>query len=448
MRRPAAALLALVLAPAGLSAQVEERPISLDEALRLAGEHNPQYRRALTEVGTAEADLRRARGAFLPTLDFSVGASGSYSRTFTGLDQYNEPVIRDQPVASRRSSASQSLSLGRLTLFDGGQRSRDLRAARAGGRATDARVAAEALRVRGEVTRRYWEMARGESLIRLEEELLASARERLEVTTALVRVGVRGPLDVLGAEVAVAEQEQALERARGDARKAELDLRQSMGFFDGARLRASREAPVPADPAALGAEALVQRALAGHPRVARVEAGLAQSEHRYAAARASRWPRLGTSLTLSRGQNFRDFSGLAAPNPLDQTLGFGFNLTLPLFTGFQTSYQIQQARSGHEAAREDARAERLAVERDVRAAVVDLENAYRADLGAQRTLGLNRQRLELAQQQYRVGALTLNDLTDAVERAARAERDALRARYDYAVALAALEERAGAAVGP
>ena len=39
----------------------------------------------------------------------------------------------------------------------------------------------------------------------------------LELTRELVRVGVRGPLDVLGAEVAVAEQEQALERARGDA---------------------------------------------------------------------------------------------------------------------------------------------------------------------------------------------------------------------------------------
>jgi outer membrane protein len=440
--------LALLGFGASLSAQPGERPISLDEAIRLAEEHNPQYRRALTEVGTAEADLRRARGAFLPTLDFAIGARGSYSRVFTGEGQFGEPVTRDDPLERRGSSTSQSLSLGRITLFDGGQRMRELRAAEAGRDATDARVAAEVLRVRGEVTRRYWEAARSEQLIRLEEELLVSARERLEVTTALVRVGVRGPLDVLGAEVAVAEQEQALERARGEARKAELELRQAIGLFDGGRLRTSTEPPTPGDPSGVDASALVERALSAHPRVARAEYGQLQSEHRFRSARAGRLPRLGMSVDAGRNQSFNDFRGLAEPNPLNQALGVGFNLSFPLFTGYQTSYQIQAARAGQDAAREEVRAERLAVERDVRAALVDVENAFRADLTAHRTLGLNQQRLELAQQQYRVGALTMNDLTDAAERAARAERDALRARYDYAVALGALEERVGATIRP
>jgi outer membrane protein len=84
----------------------------------------------------------------------------------------------------------------------------------------------------------------------------------------------------------------------------------------------------------------------------------------------------------------------------------------------------------------------------VRGALIDLDNAYRAARLAERTVELNRQRLELAQEQYRVGALTLNDLTDAVERAARAERDALRTRFEFATALATLDERAGAPVRP
>ena len=88
--------------------------------------------------------------------------------------------------------------------------------------------------------------------------------------------------------------------------------------------------------------------------------------------------------------------------------------------------------------------------REVMNHVIDTERifAYRAARLAERTLDLNRQRLQLAQEQYRVGGLTQNDLTDAVERAARAERDGLRARFEFTTALATLEERAGGPVRP
>jgi outer membrane protein TolC len=84
----------------------------------------------------------------------------------------------------------------------------------------------------------------------------------------------------------------------------------------------------------------------------------------------------------------------------------------------------------------------------VRVAVVELQNAHTAAAQSARALELNRRRLELAQQQYRVGALTLMELTDAVERAARAERDALRTRFEFAAALATLDERVGGRVAP
>ncbi len=443
--------LAMLAAPA-LHAQAQPRdsvPLTLNQALATAEENNPNYRRALTEVGTADAGIRRARGAFLPSAALRVAASGSYSRVYTGQGQYGEPVEREDPLELKGSNSSQTLSLGSLTLFDGGARLRDLRAAREGAGATQARVSNAEITVRGEVSRRYWEAVRADRVIRLEEQLLASAQDRLEVTRTLVRVGVRGPIDVLGAEVTVAEQEQALELARGNARKSQLDLRQAMGVIQGGWLRLTDEPAALFDPAAtLDADALVLRALANHPRIARVDAVRRQSEHQVASARATRWPRIGVSASLGRSQRFADYAGFVEPNPLDQSLGLSFDLTFPLFNGYQTAYQVQAARANRDAALEDARGERLAVEREVRGALVDLDNAYRAAVNAERSLSLNRRRLELAQQQYRVGALTLNDLTDAVERSARAERETLRPPVDIATALATLEVRLGGPLRP
>jgi outer membrane protein TolC len=444
------ALASLAAAPAlHAQAQPDTSVLTLDEAQRIAEENNPVYRRALTEVGTARADVRRARGAFLPSLSLNLNSSAGFSRSVSATGPFGEPLESPTVLISENSTANQSLSLGQVTVFDGGQRRRDLRAARAGEQAVTARVEGAGITVHADVTRRYWTAVRADRTIRLEEALLASARDRLEVTRALVRVGVRGPLDVLGAEVTVAEQEQALERARGDARVAQLDLRQSMGVMDDVWLRLTDEPAAMFDPSTLDAGTLVQRALAAHPRIQRAELGVAQSEARLDAAQASRWPRLAVGASVGRGQTFRNpTTGFYTISPDNRSASLSMGLSVPLFNGYQTAYQVQAARAGRDAAQEDARAERLALEREVRGALVDLDNAYRAAVNAERTLGLNRRRLELAQQQYRVGGLTLTDLTDAVERSARAERDALRTRFEFATAHATLQERLGAPVRP
>jgi outer membrane protein len=423
-------------------------PLSLRQALATAQEHNPGYRRAISEVATAEADVRRARGAFLPDVNFAMGTSGGFNRKLTGQTQFGEVIRRDTVLEYSGSSARQSLSLSGFRLYDGGERRSNLQAARAGEQAVVARVGSEEIRMRADVARRYWEAVRTDRTIRLEEELMAAARDRLEVTRALVRVGVRGPLDVLGAEVAVAEQEQALERARGEARTRQLDLRQAMGVIEGGWLRLTDEPPTLFDPSTLDTESLVTAAIAAHPRIQRVDLTVRQADARIGSARSARLPRLSMGATVARDQGYEGYGGLVGVNPLDQRVAVDFTLQVPIFTGHKTSYSIQSARAARDAAAEDARGERLALEREVRGALIDLDNAFRAAANAERALGLNRQRVTLAQQQYRVGALTLNDLTDAVERASRAERDALRTRFEFATALATLEERAGGPVRP
>jgi outer membrane protein len=444
---PILAALAVAAAPAAARGQEAPRTLSLNEAVHLAREHNPAYRKVAVELTTARSEVRRAGGAFLPELTLSAGASGSFQRTFTGTNEYGEPVDREIAVNSRGSSTTQSLQFGTLTLFDGGQRFAELRAARAGYTAGEARLEAEALRMDGEVARRYFAAVQAERAIALEQALLDGAADRLETTRRLLRVGVRGPVDVIGAEVKVAEQEQALERARGEHRKALLALGEQIGRMDAEALTLTDDAPAPFDPGALDADALVALAAADHPRMDRALAAETAAGMRVRAARAARWPRLAASASMGRSQRFQGFEGLHELSPQDRSLGFNFSLQVPVFNGFRTSHQIQQAAAAREGAREDIRAERLALEREVRGALVDLENGYRGAVLAERTVALNRQRLALAQEQYRIGALTMAELHDAVEGTARAEREALRARFDFATALATLEEKVGVPVG-
>ncbi len=443
--RTAPLLLALA---SPLAAQEAPRTLTLAEALRIAEENNPGYRKALSELPAAAADRRRAGGAFLPSLGISYGTGAQISRTFTGIDEFGQPVTRDEASTNTRSSTSQGLTLGSITLWDWGARMRELRAARANESAAHAGVDAEANRMAGELARRYWNAVRTERAILLEERLLAGAKERLDATRRLLRVAAAGPVDVLGGEVEVAQQEQAVERARGDLRKAELALREQMGVLDDRPLRLVDEPPAPFDPATLDAAALVRRATDAAPEVRRGEARAVAAEHRVRAARARRWPTIGADAGFSRSQGQSDYRGLFDPNPLDQSFNVGLRVAFPIFDQWQSAAAVAQSRAGAEAARQDVRAARLSAEREARGALIDLDNTYRAVRSAERAVSLARQRLELAQQQYRLGSLAFVALQSAVESAARAERDALTARFDFAAALATLQERTGGAARP
>jgi outer membrane protein len=438
-------LLALCALSLPAVAQDPPRSLTLDDAERIARESNPRYRKAHNNLETARAGERQRWAAFLPDLRLSLSSGGYLSRKYTGLDEFGKPVRRDDPIDYTGSSSSQSLYLG-IPLFDGGQRYRELRAARAEAGATEAAALAEASALDAELARHYYDARRKAALIRLEEELLRAAEARHAATERLLRIASASPVDLLGAEIAIAQQARAVEQARGEARKAMLVLNEAMGLSEAVAWELRSDPPPVFDPASLDPDRLTSHALSASPRLRQLQAQVDVADHRRRAAGASRWPTLSASAGFGRSIGTVGYGALFDPNPLDQGFNFGLSVSIPISSQYQSSYQVAQARIAALNAGEDVRAQRLVLEREVRSALIDLENAYRAVQLAHRGRELARKQIELANQQFRLGALKFTELQTLTERAAAAERDAVNARYDFAAAHATLEERVGAPV--
>lgn len=440
-------LLAALLLGAPLAAQQAPQRLSLEDALRIARESNPAFRSAQSDVRVADARERQSLGAFLPRVSADLSVGGSSTRTWTGTDPFGNPLPSEQAIESVRSSGSQGVSLS-IPLFQRG-RLGELQAARADEGAVTALVRVEEARLRAEVTRRYHDALRAGRVIELEEALLASARERLEATQRLFRIAAQGMVEVLGAEVEVARQEQAVEQARGEARKAKLALAEVMGTMEAADAVLTSEPPAVFDPAGLGADSLVALALRGSPRVAQAASARDAAEHRARVARGHRWPTVSALAGVGRSTSGLDDQGISIFDPsarANRTVSLGFSIDLPLFDQFRGSLGVAQAEAGRTRARESVRQTQLSVEREVRSALIDLQNAHRSIQLAERAAQLSQDRLEMAREQYREGALRFLDLQTVVDRTAQAERDALRARFEFAHALASLEEKVGAPV--
>ena len=141
----------------------------------------------------------------------------------------------------------------------------------------------------------------------------------------------------------------------------------------------------------------------------------------------------------------QDYSAFGQFNPRNYGLGFGINVTFPIFNGFQRSDAIAQADATLRSTEEMYRETTLAVEQAVRSSFIQLHNAYNGLLIQRRATDLSRRQLDLAREQFRLGAAGMPFITlqQIIGRASGEERQLLEAEYNFAIAGVNLEEQVG-----
>jgi outer membrane protein len=437
-----ATLLAFVLPVSAVAQSVPAR-LTVEDAIEIAQGGSPSFLQVANDEDVAAAQLRARYGAFLPSLNTSVGFSGTTSRTLRAFGNFGEPLDRPEPLTAQTSSASQGVSMS-MTLFDGGQNMLNVGAARAGVDAAAARVSGQRMLLRAEVSRLYFAAVRAEQRVTLERQLLRLVEERLELMDRQFRIAVARQTDVLGAQADLAASRQSLADAEAAARTARLDLLQAMGVAGDAEFELISDLPETVDPAALAADVLVARALAGSPLVLGAAAAAQQTARQASAARGARLPTITANFIAGRGTSEQGFwSAWGEMGPQNRSAQFGLSANLPIFQRFQTSSTITQARVAAEDARHEERRIRLQVERDVRAAVVELGRAHAALRQAETRAELSALRLELAEEEYQAGATSFTVLQQIVSANEQAQRAVVDARFGYAAALITLERHLG-----
>lgn len=438
-------LVAIGLLVAAVPATAQEVPavLTLEDALRLARQNSPTWRRSANDLDVSAVAVRQAWSAFLPNVNTSMGFSGNSSTTSRGTGDFGQTVETD-PITIRNSSASQGLSLN-VTLFDGGAMFRRYASARAQETATEAGVGLAAATLEAQVTRDFYEARRTDMLVEVEQRNLDAARRRYEDNQARFRIAAIDQVALLDAQRAVITAEQGLRLAEANAEKAGLTLATTIGIDPGTVFDVARDLPEVFDPASLDAATLVARALEQSPTVRQREAALQAARQSAAAARGGRWPTISSNFGYGRNTSERGFGAIGDLNP-EGSRGYNFsiNVSFPLFNRFQTASQVAQATAAGEDAEQDLRQARLDTERLIRGGLIDLRRAYDNFIAQQQIATLSQQQVELAEEQFRLGALDFLRFQNLVDANAQAQRQAVEARFQFIAARVALEERLGA----
>jgi outer membrane protein len=276
------------------------------------------------------------------------------------------------------------------------------------------------------------------------ESEIQDRQKRLELAKARYDLGSVTRSDVLQAQIALSQAEVDRLTAVQTLQTAKLDLLRAMGVTadpDSLQLVEKLQVFEPV----FDAGSLVELALRESPTLARLRALRSQRDSENWIAKTAYLPTLQAEALFS--SSVSDTSALQFSN-FETRSSYILSLNWELFGGFTRYNETSRTKAELRAAEEELRAAELATETDIRRAHLDLLTAYQTHLSKKESVELARTELDLAEERYRIGALSFPDLLASQVTYTAAETDFIRSGFDFFAALVALEEVSGQPLFP
>lgn len=430
-----AALLATVAAPAqALSSQQPSQsplpePLTLQQALDLADQANPDIQIARLDALESRIAVAQRRADLGPQL--SLSTSATYQTSNLGSIGVNGIDFPRRAGPYRVFDARPKLT---MNVFDASLLA-SIRAARSRAQESEAQAQVIAEQTRSSVIQLYLQSLQADSQARAADARLETAKATLAQVSEARKAGTSSQLDVVRAQQQV-EQERAL----GITARRERDvystlLAQTLGYdvtgpvklapWDLSTLR-----DIARDAAALHGEAMSQR-----PELKVLQASRNTLQAEQQSAERERWPKI---------QAFGDY-GVQGTDPAYalSTYSAGAAVTIPIWTSGRIENQIKAAKTRLTQWEQRRRKQVQQISQELTQALIEEQAARDAMAASDRSAQAAKETLELARLRVGAGLTTNLDIVSAQGNLQEAEELSIRSRYDVLLAQARLAQARG-----
>src|SRR5436190_5831813 len=458
--------------------------LTLDDAINLARRNNPVYLSQSTNRRTADAAVRSARGALLPSADASFGTRYQQGgqQVFNGLSFSNS-----SDVVQSSYGLNLNYRVNSATFVNP-------KAAVANRDAVDAAISGSSEQLRAAVTQQYLSVLQAQARAALQDSLVKTADAQLELAKAKLAVGMGTTLDIRRAEVALGQAQVALLTARNNVEVEKLRLFQQLGVTQPTDVQLTTDFPV--NPPTFALDSVLELARRQNPAVLALRSRERAATLNVKVARAEYTPTLSLStgwggnsyqytnaeylVEQARGgvmgqlasclsqDSLRTAVGLASVNCNSRyvftdaqaasirannsqfpfrfqrsPLALTASISMPVFDNFNREERVQRASVEREAAAYNVRAKDLALTADVTQAYLTVKTAAQTVALQEQNARKATEELTFAEERYKVGASTFLDVVTSRGTYEQAMIDRVNAIYDYHKAFAALENAVG-----
>jgi outer membrane protein len=439
-------LIAFIAASAAaplLAQQVAQpSPVTLQQAVNIALEKNPERKAALADTRATLADIKQARSFLLPRITFSeaitsgndpvyVFGSKLRQQRFTTADFALNTLNTPTPFGNFATRFG-----GTWNLFDSFASWRAVNRAERMKEAAGHQLERADQEIVFRVVDSYYGVLLAKKQLEVAEQSVKTAQAILDRSKDRFESGVVVESDLLSAQVRLAARKLELIRAQNNLALARAQLSTTMGVsaaneFDPAEALAEKNLPAP------DLDEIEKKAVAMRPELNRIRSEEAAQQQSVLIAKSSFGPRVN------------GFAGWEADNPTFLAGGGGNNwvagveIQFDLFEG-----GAKRARLARERAMQDkvVAVKEMATDQtrlEVRRAYYDLDSARQQVEVARATIAQSQESLRINQNRYDSGLSTITDLLAAEESARRSQSDYWEALYRYHTGYANLERASG-----
>lgn len=389
--------------------------ISLKEAIAVAVESNPQISQAVENREATEFELRQAKGLFLPSVDLNSSA---------GFDRLDNPTRRALGLDSNTLNAAQVGVTVTQKLFDGGNRSAELRRQASRVDSASFHVLERSEYIGLQVAKAYIEYLLQAQIVRASRSNLAFHRQILGDIKASIQGGALTEADRQQAEERLLGATARLKQAEEDLDQSKIDFYKLVGKpLDSASMPAALTSALPRS-----LDAAIDLARRNNPQVKIARADVDAADAMVDKARANYYPEVDLEGNARAGHDVDGYEG--------RTSEFGVRVVAKwnLYRGgIDTANEQEQVRRASE-----KRYELHQVYREVEDAVRTSWNRRERQLDLEKTLraqaATDDRLVSSYRQQFRVGQRSLLDVLDAQN--TRVSTDILATTSRYAVVFA------------
>jgi outer membrane protein len=376
----------------GADAPLGGKGLSLEEVVRTALENHSSVKSAAFQTQAQDALLHQQMAAYYP----SISLKNSYQTKNTGGRSAN---------ASQAFDSLSSVADLSLTLYNFGKREGNVQAARDTLDATQQSYNATANDIVLAAKQAYYAVLQAEALLNVNDETVNDRAATLKQTQSFYDVGTRPRSDVTQAEADLYLAQANLFSAKNAVEVAWANLRNAMGVDDYPKQPLADA--MSTDPFPMSLAQAKEAAFAARPELLQLDAQLKARDQQIAVARRNHLPDLLLSSSYGRQASHSELF------PLNPTWQVQLNFNIPIFNGFQTTYQVQEALANYSSAKEQLRLQRQQVAFQVEKYYLNLTAARDVVRANEAAVRAAKQNLELHEARYQVGYAPIVEVTTA-----------------------------------
>lgn len=423
--------------------------LSLQEAVKIGLAQNPELAIARLEEDKAVQKVREMRGSFLP----QISASFQYVRNIQapvfffpsfGFDPDRGLVPVDGQLQAIRAGLANSYTVTgsvNMPIIQEDLRHAVRMSEIAQTLTSESTTAARVQKAR-DIKKAYYDVLMAEEQERLLRQSIMRSEETLAQVRSLAAKGLATETDTLRSYVGVENQRPMLTKVANGIRIARALLAVTLGLESGQTLELADSLSLTLQASSnLAYEAALQQALTSRSDMKQVALRKDLADAEIASNTAAHLPSLaafGQYQIISQSDNF-DFSKQQFPN----SSFVGFQVAVPIFSGFRTDAKVQQATLGKLQAEKQFDFAKNLVGTEVRVGLASVEEARERITAQARTVQAAERSYKAVRQRYTQGLIRQIEVSDADLALTQAKTNYFQAMYDYLVAAADLDKALG-----